>query len=237
LCYSYIYETEREWLVVEVRWPDLSAEFYATLASTQTKDVTNCVVSDWLFFVRDEVDTRDAILSFARSSSLGGELLIYEAYIEAHDLFRSDADLMNNPPSKVAERTLFSLDRSLSSNLQFTFDPAAGNYPQSVGYRFLNLFGTLTNPVPTNLEGFQRKFRLRTCHYHPEVNTLPWSPFPFRSKSLLFQPLLWLDGVVALRGIHEQLTKIPSSSARLHPLSMACTPISLCNLLILSWHL
>jgi hypothetical protein len=151
-----------------------NVSFSVPLVATASKLVTNCAVSEFQPFdnAGNEVNHADTYWDFTalRIGPLSSaELSVTDFSIEAYDFYPTQADLLKNLWSKVAEKTLFSLNPGSVPNLTFTLDsPNTATAAQTVGYQFLNLFGTVTNPV--QVANSDRKFRLHTCHMDANVS-------------------------------------------------------------------
>jgi hypothetical protein len=178
VCYSYPFPPEAGALeVLFVLESKQNVSFPMPLVATPSSTVATCVLSDWKTFgsgSKADIDLTHGTFTLRRAAAPptgSRDLTIYESYIEGYDFFTSQAELLKNPQTKVAERTLFPLNFPVAQFLSFVksslFGTATATAPKSVGYRFLNLFGSQVNPTPA--PDSDRKFRLRTCHFDEYV--------------------------------------------------------------------
>jgi hypothetical protein len=99
------------------------------------------------------------------SSGLPSELSnvqLYELYLEAHDFYDSNASLLDNLPTKVAERAVFPLD---NSNRILTFQESDKRW-QSLGQPLDQIGASFPAPAA----GSVRQYRLKTCHWDEYVS-------------------------------------------------------------------
>jgi hypothetical protein len=125
---------------------------------------TVCVHSGWKTFGQgspSEVDHSHGA-AFARRTGGSRNTTLYELYLEAHDFYATQSDLLANLYPKVSDRIIFPIDNSRRS-LSFTRDVWGF---QSIGDLVLAPFGYMPS-VPTN---YARLFRLRACHFDENVS-------------------------------------------------------------------
>jgi hypothetical protein len=139
--------------------------FNVPRVSTGAVTSSACVHTQFKTFgngTQAEVDPSHGF-AYARRTNGAGTSVVYEVYIEAHDFYPTETDLMANAPTKVSDRILFPIDNSVPA---LNFDQSMNGGYQSIGQLVLGPFAYLPGLAPNSI----RKFRLRACYFDESVS-------------------------------------------------------------------